>query len=114
MNNYLHVPYQNIKEFYTHRHAFDMDVEVIIGEDSYVFSKLQDLKLWMFKAGVHRPFIERFVDLIWNYRLIHYDVEKQYLTIPKSQAHPTRPSLFPKGGFQIEMDPLGSNSGLTF
>jgi hypothetical protein len=116
MVGYLNVPIEGFKEFYTYRYAFDTDVEVIIGEDSYVFSKLEDLKLWMFKSKVYRPFIERFVDLIWNYRLIHFDLENQYLTIPKSQAHPLRPSLFPQETFTVEMQPLDgyNNSGLLF
>ena len=88
----LTCPVRGIDSFMTYRGVQEDQVEVILGDDSYIFSDLEELKLWMRRVGVvdHCLFVERFVDLIWNWRLLHFDLRTQHLSIPDLQEHPHR------------------------
>lgn len=84
----LKIPRKGFDEFQTYRYAYEDQVHVIIGEDSYIFNDLDTLRIWFKNVGVPVRFIEKFLDLIWNFRRIHYSVKDHYLTIPKDQSSP--------------------------
>ena len=63
--------------------------------EGYVFSSQVELRLWLWRAGVPDGFIERFVDLIWNWRLLKYDRRTHHLSIPEVQRHPLEPLTSP-------------------
>lgn len=87
----LTCPQTGFDEFMVYRGMGEDEVTIILHEeDSYLFSDLAVLKLWMRQAGVRQPFIEKFVDLIWNWRLLKFDLKRQHLSIPEVQTHPLR------------------------
>lgn len=88
MSYALQVPTSGFDHFHVHRYPYEDEVEVIIGQDCYVFSEQPTLKLWLRNAGVPTRFIDRFVDLVWNWPLLRYDLKEHLLTVPRSQAHP--------------------------
>lgn len=84
----LTIPTEGFTEFFVHRYAYEEEVEIIIGEDAYLFTKLDELRIWMHNVGVPKNFIDKFLDLIWNWRLIHYTISTGHLDFPKKQSHP--------------------------
>jgi hypothetical protein len=63
-------------------------VHVVSEMRSYTFQAQDKLRLWMWQAGVPKGFIEKFVDLIWNWRLLKYDLQRDHLSIPEVQSYP--------------------------
>ena len=87
--------------FLAYRAVGSDEVEIILPEeDSYVFEDIDGLKLWMRQVGVYQPFIERFVDLIWNWRLLRFDLRTQHLSIPDVQLHPLEDNSAPRHPFR--------------
>ena len=84
----LKIPTDGFSEFYTYRYAYEDEIEIIIGEDAYLFTSLDELRIWMKNVGVPKGFIDKFLDLIWNWRLIHYTISTGHLHFPRKQSHP--------------------------
>ena len=91
----LNIPTESIDSFYTWKRfdepLEDMEVEIILGSDCYVLDGVQRVRGWLLKVGVDPGFIEKLLDLIWTWPLLHYDLKTQRLTVPKRQLHPITP-----------------------
>jgi hypothetical protein len=94
----LKTPTEGFTKFEVYRYAGDDQVEVLFDRDgdgeleSYIFESVDkdadQLKLWLRQVGVWPVFVEKLVDLMWNWRRLVYDLETHRYHLPKSQAHP--------------------------
>ena len=107
----LTIPEKGLTDFQLYRAPGDLDVEVIIKGNTYLFENLEELKLWFVRVGVPRSFTERLLDIFWNWRVVCYDLQTHRLTIPKDQGHPVNGSIT---GDQDYVGVLNKGSGDPF
>lgn len=96
----LKIPLTGFSKVYLHRPAWSESVEVMIPELDATYEVDQaGLLLWLQNAfGLYGRPGDRLVDMVWNWRVIEYDVPTNYIRIPRSQARPGSKSTLVSAG----------------
>lgn len=73
----LNTPVNGFQSFELHRAAFDEIVTIKLPSGETYIVEVEELKKWLKDVKVEAGFIDKVVDLVWNFRRLRYDLREQ-------------------------------------
>ena len=73
----LLTPTNGFQSFELHRAAFDEIVTIKLPSGETYITEVEELKKWLKAVKVEVGYVDKLVDLVWNFRKIQYNIPEQ-------------------------------------